>query len=486
MFRYFSIYFLLSLVGAVQGATVNLTADETSVTEGQSFTLRVSLDEDTLNEDLTGKSALVSLTIEGNENDDLRFSIPLSQQLIAVNSSTKQLYLFIDALKDDLAEETETFTFKIGIIPSGDVKLGQNRLEISVRDQEVGQFNFKSSSFSVKENAGNAIITVERVNGSDGIATVNYATTTTGTAIPGTDYQEATGRLTWLDGETDDKTFSVSIIDNAAIDGDKTVGLILFDDQSPQNPSEPSAAAIIGLSEATLTIEDDDPTAPSGLTIEPKSFTLKVGNSIQFIISGVSTAATIDDAISTDENVARVSDAETLPSGFVVTVETIRTGIATIRITDPFSDESVEARVRVTVCEPNGCFEDKPCLCFDREPNSDPNPIIDVGVPLTLNLNLIDIQDQDNAALYVAFALPDGYMIPLIFLSEQIGFVTEMLPFKENIKQADNPLIPILDFNVEQCLGGTYTYYAGLFFPETDELASNLAVGKVTLEDICN
>jgi len=471
MFRHFSIYFLLSLVGAVQGATVNLTANETSVTEGQSFTLTVSLNEDTPNEDLTGKSALVSLTIEGNENNDLSFSVPLSQQLIAVNSSNKQLYLFIDALKDDLIEGTETFTFKIGIIPSGDVTLDQNSLEISVRDQEVGQFNFKSSSFSVKENAGNAIITVERVNGSDGIATVNYATTTTGTAIPGTDYQEATGQLTWVDGETDDKTFSVSIIDNAAIDGDKTVGLILFDD-----PALSPNLRELGLSEATLTIEDDD-TAPSGLTIEPERVTLKVGNRIQFIISGGIAPYQV---ISTDETVAKVSVSPI--QGTVATVEAIGRGIAIIRSTDE-TGASVEARVRVTVCEPSGCLEDKPCLCFDRNPNNDP---INIGEQLTLNLNLIDIRDRDDAALYVAFALPDGYMIPLIFLSEQIGFVTEMLPFKENINQADNSLITILDFNVEECLGGTYTYYAGLFFPETDELASNLAVGKVTLQNICN
>ncbi|OAD20372.1 hypothetical protein THIOM_003932 [Candidatus Thiomargarita nelsonii] len=86
--------------------------------------------------------------------------------------------------------------------------------------------------------------------------------------------------------------------------------------------------------------------------------------------------------------------------------------------------------------------------------------------------------------MYVAFALPDGYMIPLIFRSD-IGFVTEIRPFKKDIKQ-ENKLFTILDIEkVAQCLGGIYTYYAGLFFPETDELASNLAVGKVTFEDKC-
>ncbi len=233
MFRTFAIYFLL--VGAVQGATVNLSVTPSSVTEDQSFTLTVSLDNPNNND-----SAVVSIKlIEGNENDLSTSVFPA----VTLNSEIPQKSFSINALKDGLPEGTETFTFKIGIIPTGDVTLGQDRQTVSVRDQKVGLFKFTKPSFEVNENAGNAIITVKRENGSDGIATVNYATSN-GSAIAGSDYQAATGTLTWLDGEEGNKTFTVPIIDNTAIDGDKTVNLQLTNNSSVET--------------ATLTINDDD------------------------------------------------------------------------------------------------------------------------------------------------------------------------------------------------------------------------------------
>ncbi|OAD20373.1 outer membrane autotransporter barrel domain protein [Candidatus Thiomargarita nelsonii] len=225
MFRHFAIYFLLSLIGVVHGATVNLTVSPSSVAEGEFFTLTVSLDSPNQKD-----SAVVSIKlIEGDKNDLSTSVFPA----VTLNNNNQEKSFSIEALKDDLAEATETFTFKIGIIPTGNVTLDQDRQTVSVRDQEVGQFKFTSSSFSVNENAGNAIITVERVNGSDGIATVNYATS-----------NGATGSLTWLDGEMGSKTFTVPIIDNTAIDGDKTVNLQLTNNSSVEI--------------ATLTIIDDD------------------------------------------------------------------------------------------------------------------------------------------------------------------------------------------------------------------------------------
>jgi len=225
MFRTFAIYFFLSLVGVVHGATVNLRVSPSSVAEGEFFTLKVELDSPNKKD-----SAVVSIKlIEGDENDLSTSVFPA----VTLNNNNQEKSFSIEALKDDLAEATETFTFKIGIIPTGNVTLDQDRQTVSVRDQEVGQFKFTSSSFQVNENAGNAIITVERVNGSDGIATVNYATS-----------NGATGSLTWLDGEMGSKTFTVPIIDNTAIDGDKTVNLQLTNNSSVEI--------------ATLTIIDDD------------------------------------------------------------------------------------------------------------------------------------------------------------------------------------------------------------------------------------
>ena len=234
-----------------------------------------------------------------------------------------------------------------------------------------------------------------------------------------------------------------------------------------------TGSAIINITDqASASVDATVNVRPPALAVAPDSVTLTVGNSTPLNISGGTPPYSVT---SNNENVATVSI-----TGNVATVTTQKkTGIATIRITDQ-AGASVEVTVKVILCE---CIEGKPCLCFDRTPNKDS---FDVGEHLTLDLK-IDIQNTEQAFdLYVAFALPEGYMIPLVFLTEEIGFVTEFIPFKENyIKQEDNSFTILDKIEVVQCLGGTYTYYAGLFFQETDELASNLAVGKVTFEDKC-
>ncbi len=54
------------------------------------------------------------------------------------------------------------------------------------------QFQFHAPKYSAAENAGNVTITVDRINGNPGIATVQYATSD-GTAIAGNDYTATSG-----------------------------------------------------------------------------------------------------------------------------------------------------------------------------------------------------------------------------------------------------------------------------------------------------
>ena len=64
-----------------------------------------------------------------------------------------------------------------------------------------GVFEFTSSSTTVNENGGNATLTVQRLGGSIGTVTVNYATSNL-TALAGSDFTATTGILTFTNGET--------------------------------------------------------------------------------------------------------------------------------------------------------------------------------------------------------------------------------------------------------------------------------------------
>src|SRR4029077_9902940 len=99
-----------------------------------------------------------------------------------------------------------------------------------------------------------------RTGGTSGAVSVHYATSD-GTATAGSDYTAASGTLTFADGEAS-KTFTVTILDDTAVEGNETVNLTL---------SGPTGGATLGtLASATLTIVDNDTATavvlPTGFT----------------------------------------------------------------------------------------------------------------------------------------------------------------------------------------------------------------------------
>jgi len=91
-------------------------------------------------------------------------------------------------------------------------------------DEQAGQIRFVSATFTHSEDAGGtavtstATISVERVGGASGIASVDYATadnTAVSTGVDNSaglrDYEPATNTLTWTDGVSGIQTFTVTV-----------------------------------------------------------------------------------------------------------------------------------------------------------------------------------------------------------------------------------------------------------------------------------
>jgi hypothetical protein len=113
-----------------------------------------------------------------------------------------------------------------------------------------GSLAFSAPTYAVGENGMSATITVSRSNGNTGAISVDYDATS-GTATAGSDFTATSGTLTWADGESADKTFTVQISDDATYEHSETVNLLL---------SNPTGGAVLGsLPIASLTITDDDP-----------------------------------------------------------------------------------------------------------------------------------------------------------------------------------------------------------------------------------
>ena len=113
----------------------------------------------------------------------------------------------------------------------------------------AGVLGFSATNYSCSKS-NNAIITVTRTNGSTGSVTVEFQTLD-GTATDGPlpkDYRTNYTRLNFLAGITT-ATVVITNIHNTLLEGDRTVNLRLYN---------PSAGATLGISNAVLTIVDNN------------------------------------------------------------------------------------------------------------------------------------------------------------------------------------------------------------------------------------
>jgi Leucine-rich repeat (LRR) protein len=107
--------------------------------------------------------------------------------------------------------------------------------------------HFLPATYSVTENGGQITITAARVGVNDGTISANYATTDD-IATAGNDYVQTTGTLTWADGDSADKTFTITIIDDDQFEIPETFTITLIDPISGEN-----------LDIATVIINENDP-----------------------------------------------------------------------------------------------------------------------------------------------------------------------------------------------------------------------------------
>jgi hypothetical protein len=165
---------------------------------------------------------------------------------------------------DAVFEGNETFNVTLSM-PTGGATLGMpTTAVVTITDNEVAQpgvLALSASTYSVAENVmgGTVTITVNRTGGTDGAVAVNYNLTdgtATGGAMcgAGIDFVNTGGTISFANGEAS-KTFTVTICNDATVEGNETFTVTL---------SGATGGATIGTpSSAVITITDDD-VAPAG------------------------------------------------------------------------------------------------------------------------------------------------------------------------------------------------------------------------------
>ncbi len=239
-------------------------------------------------------------TADGSASSASDFTPKSGTLTFAAGETTQTVTVAVTG--DTTVEPDETFTLNLANPSGATIADGQGTGTITNDDAAAGSpgtIQFSEPTFSQGESGPTATITVTRTAGSTGAVSATY-TTSNGTATAGSDYQASSGTVSFADGDTADKTFTVPITQDSVDEADETVNLTL---------SGPTGGASLGSpSRATLTIVDDD--APNEPITAACGGTLSTveGTAVSREVTASDPDGTVDDiAITVDPPQATIS-----------------------------------------------------------------------------------------------------------------------------------------------------------------------------------
>jgi len=244
------------------GGTVQFTATVTTVSEGVGVAqVLVSRTGSTAGGATVDFATANGTAIAGTDFGILGDATPPSGTLTFAAGQTSRSVI-VPIIDTGIADGVRTLSVVLSNpLPTGATVLGaRTTTTLKIVDNEAPSLGFSAPTYSTKENAGAATITVELTGVSSAPVTVDWATSNV-TAIAGTDYgtlgntTPPSGTLTFPAGGTATgvrtKTFSVRILQDQTVEDTKTVHLTL------SNPTG-GAVFVTGGDVADLSIADDD------------------------------------------------------------------------------------------------------------------------------------------------------------------------------------------------------------------------------------
>ena len=271
-----------AVLGALNPATVTITDFEPGTVQFSAANFNVAEN---------GGNGQVIVTRTGGSDGAAVFSITTSNgtatagsdytavttTVTFANGDAANKTVNVPILNDAVIESNETINLTLAI-QSGSVPLGNpSNATMTIQDDEPAQIKFSAATFSMNEAGGNATITIQRAGRTDGVATVQFATSN-GTATAGADYTTTTTTVTFNDGESS-KTVQVPITDDATVEGNETVNLALS--------NVTGLAALASPSTSVLTIvENDIGTGVGGTIVSQGIFLDADGDTVAVKVGG--------------------------------------------------------------------------------------------------------------------------------------------------------------------------------------------------------
>ena len=228
-------------------AQPTLAVNNVSVTEGNAGVSSSATFTITRSGSTAGASSVTYSTMNGTATAGSDYTA-VAPTVVNFAAGVATKTVIVTVLGDNVDEVNETFSVKLssptGATISDDTGVG------TITDDDGPATSFVINDTKVTEaNAGasvNAVLTVTRSGVTTGTSTVKYVTTG-GTALKGTDYENATATLTFGPGETS-KTVTVKVLGDNMDEPNETFFVKL---------SAPTNATIADL-KGIVTITDND------------------------------------------------------------------------------------------------------------------------------------------------------------------------------------------------------------------------------------
>jgi YD repeat-containing protein len=246
----------------------------------------------------------------------------------------------------DNAGRLRKVTYDDGMVVTYGLDAAGNRTTVT-KAQAGGSVQFTAATFSVGEGTSTVTITASRTGGSTGAVGISYATSN-GTATAGSDYTAASGTLSWTNGDSANKSFTVTIINDSAVESSETINLAL---------SSPTGGAALGSpATAVLTITDNDVAVPGSIQLSSSSYSVTEGTATVTITATRTggTSGAVGISYATSNGTATAGSDYTAASGTLSWSNgDAASKTFTVSITNDTAVESSET-VNITLSSPTG------------------------------------------------------------------------------------------------------------------------------------
>ena len=240
-------------LGNVDAGSLSFSASAYSVAENSS-TISITVNR-------TGSTAAVAsvTVVSSHVTTEAGDFTPVSQSLSWGIGDAAAKNFTVTILDDNVVEGTETFTLSF-TSPVGDGTGGSST--VSITDYEEGKLQLSSSTYSAQEDSLQLLATINRVSGTDGVASVKIKSTdSTPVASTSTDYFSVDTTLSFADGESS-KTFLVNL---------KNDDIAEFSEKFTLSLSDATGAVLGAITSAIAEIKDTDIDFTSTLKLLTKS-----------------------------------------------------------------------------------------------------------------------------------------------------------------------------------------------------------------------